>query len=194
MKLEHTPGPWDEEWRDVPGWEGIYSVSNTGRVLSHKRYVNHVFGVRVVNERLMNLNVNEDGYKVVCFRSVDRKRKTYKVHRLVGIVFLNVPVDMEINHLDGNKLNNRADNLEICSRVQNQRHAIMTGLSDPTKNNRQLSEEDVYRIIPLIKKGLSMDNVGKMFNVSHQCIRDIKNGVSWKYITTKTWDEINESR
>lgn len=69
-------------------------------------------------------NLNSYGYKVVRLSSPGRKPKDFKVHRLVAFAFLpTIPGKNDVNHKDGNKTNNYADNLEWCSRGENNKHA-----------------------------------------------------------------------
>jgi len=100
-----------EIWKDVPGYEGSYQVSNYGRVKS----------IKFAKERILKPAFEGNGYLMVCL-SQDNKQKTYKVHQLVAIVFLgHKPNGNEtvINHIDNNPLNNKLDNLELVSNRYN---------------------------------------------------------------------------
>lgn len=109
-----------EEWRDVVGYEGLYQVSNLGRVKSLDRVVNGKSHSQVIKRgKLLKIQYNIDGYCIVCLskRSV---YKHYKVHRLVAQAFIpnldNLPC---VNHKDEDKTNNRVDNLEWCTVLYN---------------------------------------------------------------------------
>lgn len=118
-----------EEWRDIKGYEGLYQVSNLGRVRSLPREVAYI---RVRNNkaqniishhsgRIMSSPINGEGYAQVPITRGNNMR----VHRLVAETFIPNPENKPfINHIDGNKANNRVDNLEWCTNSENQRHAI----------------------------------------------------------------------
>ena len=110
-----------EEWRPVVGYEGLYEVSNMGRVKSVKRTVwNNSRGCyRTVSERIMKPKDSIWGYLRVGL-SKNGKEKWYMIHRLVATAFLENPQNLpEVNHIDEDKTNNNADNLEWCSSSYN---------------------------------------------------------------------------
>lgn len=108
-----------EEWRDIEGYEGFYQVSNLGRVKSLARVVMRSDGKpNPVNEKILKYGMNRDYCAVVLCK--DRKKKMYKVHRLVAMAFLSNPHNLpEVNHKDENKKNNCVDNLEWCTSKYN---------------------------------------------------------------------------
>lgn len=118
-----------EEWRDINGYEGIYQVSNLGRIKSLSRKRLNGRGYYIQKERIIKQAMTSTGYKMVGF-SVNKVRKMAKVHRVVAFAFLGPPPKHRtiINHKDGNPLNNNADNLEWCSQKYNMLHARWTGL------------------------------------------------------------------
>lgn len=99
-----------ETWKDVAGYEGLYQVSNLGRVKNR--------------DKLMKLRIKRDGYVgVVLFK--DGRRKDELVHRLVAKAFIeNAKEKPEVNHRDGVRTNNCVSNLEWCTRSENMRHKI----------------------------------------------------------------------
>lgn len=102
-----------EIWVDIPNYEGLYEVSNYGNV-------------RKSDGTLMNGSLNSYGYRVVSLTK-SGKKKDKKVHRLVASAFLpTIPGKDVVNHIDGDKLNNYAGNLEWCTKGENVRHATMT--------------------------------------------------------------------
>lgn len=111
-----------EVWKDVVGYEGMYQVSNLGRVRSLGRYVsNNPNGKkkRYIEGRVLIPNDNSKGYKYVCL-SVEQKHAHKYVHRLVAEAFLSNPHHYEqINHKDENKWNNNVNNLEWCNSQYN---------------------------------------------------------------------------
>ena len=111
----------EEVWKPVVGYEGKYEVSNFGRVKSLN--VGGHGGVKI-----MKVRVTYRGYAYVDLAQ-NGKYKKENVHRLVCSAFKRPPVGNEqVNHIDGNKLNNVPENLEWCTPSENIRHAFRTGL------------------------------------------------------------------
>lgn len=115
-----------ELWRPVVGFEGLYEVSDLGRVrvLPHTAKDGRKFRGKVLSIRVSP----QDGYCRVNLRK-DGKQYNKTVHRIVATAFLHDPANRpEINHIDGHKWNNRASNLEWCTASENQQHALRHGL------------------------------------------------------------------
>lgn len=111
-----------EEWKDIEGFEGLYQVSNLGRVkcLEHKCPGRYKGKPRTVKEHIMiNAENKSNGYVYVTLSNLDRDR-TFLVHRLVAKAFLPNPDNKTIiNHKDENKHNNCVTNLEWCTSYYN---------------------------------------------------------------------------
>ena len=105
-----------EEWRPVVGYEGLYEVSNTGRVRSVDRYVKTCYGsYRLHKGKVLSPGIRPDGYLVVSLQY-----RMFRVHRLVAEAFLPNPDNLpQVNHKDEDKSNNRVDNLEWCDSKYN---------------------------------------------------------------------------
>lgn len=111
----------NEVWKDVQGYEGLYQVSNLGRVKSLDRYVPHKrMGRKFCKGGLMATHINNSGYVTVNLCK-HNKYTSYDIHRLVAMAFLEVDdiSCVEVNHKDENKKNNCADNLEWVTKSQN---------------------------------------------------------------------------
>lgn len=109
-----------EEWKAIEGYEGLYEVSDWGRVRSLDREVMHGNGNKYLFKgKLMTLTTTMDGYLRVTL-SKNGKAKKHTIHRLVAQAFLqntdNLP---QVNHKDEDKTNNRVDNLEFCTSQYN---------------------------------------------------------------------------
>lgn len=111
----------NEIWKDVQGYEGLYQVSNLGRVRSLDRYVSHAsLGRKFCKGCIMATHQTNSGYLAVNLCKGNRY-KTFCIHRLVADAFIPVESneDVQVNHKDENKHNNCADNLEWCSASYN---------------------------------------------------------------------------
>lgn len=107
----------DEEWRDIPGYEGLYQVSNLGRVKSLPR--GRQYPSRQTHNNIRVLKLKSNGYYQVNLSKFN-KVKCYSVHRLVALAFIPNPKKLPcINHKDENKTNNCVENLEWCTRRYN---------------------------------------------------------------------------
>ena len=110
-----------EEWRDVPGYEGVYSVSSLGRVRRERRGPHTRIGY------ILTPRLNRGYYRLTLTR--DGQELRHFVHRLVAAAFIGpCPPGHTVNHRDGRKLNNRTDNLEYLTPAGQQAHASRLGL------------------------------------------------------------------
>ena len=106
----------NEVWKAVKGYEGLYEISNTGKVKS------------LIKERLLKPWEHKKGYLVVKLTK-DKSHKEFKIHRLVAQAFIpNIDNKEQVNHIDGNKHNNYVENLEWCNDAENRMHAYKNGL------------------------------------------------------------------
>ena len=109
-----------EVWRDVVGYEGLYQVSSGGRVKSLERKVPKLNGERTVKERILKPRGNRGGYLQVNLYAGGGKPKKFYVHRLVCEAFHDNPDNKpQVNHVNEDKADNRACNLEWCTAEEN---------------------------------------------------------------------------
>lgn len=141
----------NNEWMDIPGYEGYYQVNRNGIVRSLDRQIqksNNVIQCR--KGRIVPIKTNEDGYLKVRL-SKDRIRREYFVHTLVGKCFVDGYFDgAEINHKDFDRKNNSSDNLEWVTHKENIAHTVsngrhfanndLSGDNNPNFGNRKLSK------------------------------------------------------
>lgn len=109
---EHPMG--EEIWKDIIGYEGLYQVSNFGRIKNK-------------NNLIMSLSRNRSGpnYRYMVWLSKQDKKKPFLVHRLVAEAFIPNPNEKPtVNHIDGNPLNNHLDNLEWATKSENHIHRV----------------------------------------------------------------------
>ena len=160
-----------EIWLPVKGYEGYYEVSNLGKVLSSRGCM------RVPTKSklgYMRMNLSARGLA-----------RTFPVHRLVATAFLNNPEGKrEVNHIDGDKTNNKVSNLEWCTSSENKYHAIQTGLL-PVKrgadsNRAKLSNIEVEFLRYFVSKGFTQVEVADIFGISKSVTSNIVNYVTYK--------------
>ena len=162
-----------ENWKAVNGYEGLYEVSDKGRVKGLKR-----------NRILKNI-VDSLGYVRVSLCK-ENKIKAHKIHRLVAEHFLKPSEYKIVNHIDGNKENNSVENLEWCSHSANRKHACDTGLAAKKEGRLIMCNEtkEVY-------KGVM--SAARHIGISHTMISSILNGGSGtaKGFTFSNTDSLN---
>lgn len=164
------------------GYEGLYKINKQGDVYIMKKLR--------AKEGIKKPSIDKDGYKQVNL-SKNGKCTTYKVHRLVALTFIpnpnNYPV---INHIDGNKQNNKVDNLEWCTRSENDLHAFRLGLRKSIPVEKKARGERTrtaklreYEVI-YIKQHKDIDTsiLMKEFNVSRSTINSIKENRNWRWL------------
>ena len=147
----------EAEWRDVPGFEGLYQISSRG----------DVFSIR--SGKLLKAMKSGNGYlRVELYgRKPSKRGRAYFVHRLVAISFLSqLPGQTQVNHKDGNKLNCHLSNLEFVTPSQNSRHAFATGLNRNPRGclarNVKLTQQQVDEIRRMNACGLIGVGCGKI--------------------------------
>ncbi len=147
-KMDEIEG---EYWKDIKGYNGLYQVSNMGRVKSKDRYFNN----KLVLGKLKKLcetskrNNSKRGYLCTRIKDMDGKSHCLLVHRLVAETFIPNPQNKPtVNHKDGNKHNNHVDNLEWCTYSENNIHALHNGLRP--------------KYIGFLKKYLDKEQIGRL--------------------------------
>lgn len=160
-----------EEWRDVPEYEGLYRVSNLGRVF------------RVDKGYFVTLQAFKTGYIFVALYK-HSKRKLFRIHRLLMAVFVGTPPPRhEVNHLDGDKTNNQLSNLEYVTRSQNIRHAIATlGHYHGVSHSLAKLNDEAVRFIR--SSTLSKRELAEKFGVTTGTINCVIKGKTWKHVSS----------
>jgi hypothetical protein len=171
-----------ETWKDVVGYEGVYQVSNHGRV----KRIGHARGA--TPGRILKPAQNLKGYLHVSL-SRSQKRRDAEVHRLVAEAFLwHAPSpDHEVNHKNGNKQDNRVENLEWVTRCQNVQHSVRQLHADRAKGEEnghaKATAREVRRIRQLYASGkYSHMQLGEMFGLGHTTIGAIVRRETWKHV------------
>ena len=116
-------------WVKIKGYEDFYEISSSGEIRSKDRTLTDKIGrTRSWKGKVLNPDIAPNGYYRVSF-SINRKRKQFYVHRLIAEHFIPNPDNLpQVNHIDGNKLNNSLDNLEWVTVQDNVIHAYKNGL------------------------------------------------------------------
>lgn len=142
-----------------------------------------------ISHKTLSYQLDKDGYAKVQLSSTDGKRHRYSVHRLILENFNPIEgmQNLQVNHIDGNKLNNKLENLEWCNCSENQMHAYRIGLKNQKgdKNNAsRLTEKQVLEIIDLLlSKQFTYKEIASKYNVHEETIGAIKRKKNWKYLT-----------
>lgn len=158
-----------ERWKDIPGYEGKYIISNKGRVMSlpfERR--NGTNGSYLNKEKVLTPQENNTGYYRVCLLK-NKKRSHLYIHRLVAENFIkNYKNSPCVNHIDGNKLNNNVENLEWVSYSENSSHAYHV-----LKNNDCKSQLNCFGDLNKNSKPVIQLNLNGEFVKRWECLRQI---------------------
>lgn len=179
-----------EEWRPVKDWEDVYEVSNHGNVRGVPRSFTRIRRgkkeITVVGYRIKKISTNHDGYAITGLTIGSGRALSKLVHRLVATAFIGpVPEGMEVNHRDGNKLNNHIENIEYVTHLENMRHADRTGLRTylpGEKNGMAILTENQVRDAIALFGTMSVRQIANKMNCKPHVIYHIRSGKNWKHI------------
>ena len=194
MCRKEARGVNEEIWKDIKNFEGIYQISNLGQV----KAINYK---KTGKKRILKQADNGYGYKTVHLTN-NGKGKMFTVHRLVAETFIpntsNKPI---INHIDGNKSNNKVENLEWCTYKENTIHAWLNGLSDFSEEQKEKLKHSKRYKRPInqydlngnfIKRWESIIEVQRKLKISNGCIyrcckgeKGQTHGYKWQYADNK---------
>jgi hypothetical protein len=178
-----------EVWKDIKGFEGHYQVSNLGNVRSCDR-VRKGRGDSVVplKGKLMNFKL-KFGYREVHLRN-NEVNVYWTVHRMVAKAFIPNPDNLPVvNHKDGNKLNNKVDNLEWATFQQNAIHAIENGLSNVHNGKAIYTPEFKQKVFDYKNQtGCSIMELSRVFNISPRTAGRIAQGMLGEKTTSRLVD------
>ena len=178
-----------EYWKPILNYEGLYEVSNWGRVRSLDRWCSHRRGKQLKKGRILKLCTNKGGYLYV-YLWKNGKGKYFLVHRLVAEAFIPNPDNLpQVNHKDENKLNNNAENLEWCSAKYNSNFGTRNERIIVKNTNGKCSKKVLQYDLEgnFIREWQSTKECGRNgFNQGHvaECCRGERKthkGFIWKY-------------
>lgn len=163
-----------ENWKSIKGYEGLYEISDLGRIKSYKRK-NVIILVQENNAR----------YDLI-YLCKGKTKKRFLIHRLVAEAFIpNNENKLEVNHIDGKRKNNCAYNLEWCTRSENAIHSYANGLQKVVfgdeSHYHKLTEKQVLEIRS-IGKTMYQKDIAKMYNVDASNISNILSRKIWTSI------------
>lgn len=141
-----------EVWKPIPGYEGIYEASSLGRIrtvdgktTSSARYPIRVWKQRVLKPKVQHRADGRQDQRVSLWK--DGKESTQLVSRLVAMAFLPAPYEkLTVNHINGNPMDNRVENLEWATLTENIRHGFRTGLYKSTQKAVVLTSTDGHEL------------------------------------------------
>lgn len=184
----------EEVFMPIEGYEGLYEVSNFGRIKSLerlKKLPGKNQGFKIKEEQILKNRVNKSGY-VVASLCKNGKVKVHLVHRLVLIAFVPNPLKKKcVNHIDSNRSNNMISNLEWVTHSENSKHAYEYGFKEPiaikgVRHYRStFSIEDIHAIRSMIRSKKSVVYIASVFNVTESAISGVKFGRTWRHLPCK---------
>ena len=154
-----------EEWLPIPGFEHLGEVSNLGRVRSR-------FG------KIRKTVIGNTGYERIGLKKIDGKNTNYVLlHRLVALAFCPDHQDgYTVNHIDGNKLNNVATNLEWVNHKNNIRHAYRLGLRKNSHRKPIIPHSDRGALLEARAKGITYRELAERYGVNSASVWHFLNG------------------
>jgi hypothetical protein len=167
----------NEIWKPIIGYEGLYEISNYGKVKSLIRKGRP-------KERFLIQTDDNNGYLNVTLYK-NKNPKTFKVHKLVLLTFIGkCPENKESCHNDGNRYNNFIGNLRYDTRKNNAEDRIKHGTSRLGMENNKAKFNN-EQIIEIRKSNLKTIELAKKYNVERHAISNIKNRKTWRHINEK---------
>lgn len=175
--IPFTPQSDNEIWRDIPGYNGLYQVSNLGRIKSLSTH-NHKTPI------ILKTYLSGQGKYEALKLQVQANRGTHYVHDLVANAFIGEkPTGYEVNHIDSNRLNNHADNLEYMTHAENVQYTVkLRRHAHGAKHNwASLSDETINAIKSMKGNHIAQHKVAEIFGVGQSTVGLIWKGKHRKY-------------
>jgi hypothetical protein len=172
-------------WKKIPGYS-LYEISNYGEIKTFN-------WKNLGREQIMRPAMDGSGYlRTMLKRDCDGKIHTVKVHRLVALAFIDNPENKpHVNHLNGIRNDNRALNLEWCTRSENAKHSFKIGLSSNKGDKNpaaSLTDEQVREILnnyefgKKTRKGMTKQQIAEKYNTTFTVIKRLVQRKTWKHL------------
>lgn len=166
------------EWRDIPGYEGLYQVSNHGQVKRISRLITTKRGYTQTHRSKDKALGLKSGYYYLWLFKHNQGRKFY-VHELVALAFIGPrPSNCQVHHVNENRLDNRLDNLEYMDRTK---HSIYHHQGEKS-GAAKITEADV-RLIRKLYKTMPVHAISKKLSISYHIVHQVATVRTWKHIT-----------
>lgn len=162
-----------EIFKDIIKFENKYQISNLGNVRNKK------------TQLLLQPKYNKKGYQYVNLSINKYKSVKWYIHRLVAFHFIDNPNNKpQVNHIDGNKSNNKVSNLEWCTNTENQIHAVLNNLHFQGESHRssKFTNESIKLLPELIKIGFKPKEINELTGVAIQNLNKIFKGKTWRQL------------
>ena len=174
----------EEVWKDVVGYEGVYQVSTLGRVRSLERTIHKNDGTSMlIPSKMIAPVLMNKGYigATLCKNKIQRIKR---VHRLVAQAFIPNPENKpQVNHKNGDKTDNRVENLEWATAKENIRHAFDNGLNGYSEYRCQRAREASAKPVKCVETGEVFDSLtdaARKYNIDLGNMSGCVNGYKYK--------------
>lgn len=180
---------WEEQWKDVVGWEDRYEVSNFGNVKS-KSYLKHTANMHgpmsfMTRPKVMSQVVNPGGYLAIDLRK-NKTRATGLIHRLVATAFLENPDNLPIvNPKDSDRTNNRYSNLEWCTQQHNVQHSYDSGSNSNKGDDHPchiFTEAIARKIRVMHAEGWGVQALADLYGMRYDTTKAALTGKNWGHV------------
>ena len=165
----------EERWKDIKGYEGLYQISDLGRVKS-------LGNNKTKKDKILKNTMNNAGYYYIDL-SKDNIKKRYTIHRLVGIYFVDgYKEGYTVNHINECKTDNKYTNLQWCSQQENTLHSSHKWAGGNNYNAKKIICVETGEIYPSISDACK--DIGRSFQSMHRAIKTSGTcgGYHWKYV------------
>lgn len=172
-----------EIWKQINGYEGMYEVSNFGKVRTIQRTIlrkTKLGNLRpfIIKSKIKTANFSKNGYMTIALVKENKTYTTY-LHRIIADAFVTGKTSDNnvVNHINGNKTDNRVENLEWVSSSENNLHALDNFLKSTRKG---VTSEFINEVVKHKSIGLSNSNIAKLMNSTKSIIQGITSGRTYK--------------
>lgn len=173
-----------ENWKPIPGYETLYAVSDCGRIKRLERKSRNGNGEFTLPERLSKLSLSKGYLRVSLWR--ENKGKVFFVHRLVMLAFCGQS-DLSVDHINGDKSDNRLSNLRYCTLRENTLYQHQAGrvrfVRGIQNGKAKMNDDMVRQARSMLSSGLSTKKVADHFGMSKGTIQAMRDGRTWAHVT-----------